>query len=146
MSYENIYNEWKNWLSSFCSLNIEDKLFLKILPIYKHRFSNKSIQNQLAVIYASYELMICSKISDRILDYYSKSLIISQIIEIRYSELKRLTNLLSEMNSSATENFDSFMKYYAENCKIISDEISLLIHEQQKLDKQHSKELEKSTK
>lgn len=146
MSSREKYNEWKNWLEPFVSLPTEDKKVKDKLSIYRHRFLCPSnLKQQLGVIYTAYENIVCHNNSEKKLDYYSKSNIISQIINIRHSELKRLTESLSEYNPVASYDYEYFIRIYNQNVQIIADEISMLIMYQNKLDKDRNKSLNNMT-
>lgn len=144
MSNEEIYKEWRNWLEPFVALSIEK--VNDILPIYRRRFScPANLKQQLGVAYTAYEAIVCHNNSEKKLDYYSKSNIISQIVTIRHSELKRLTESLSEYNPVANSNYEYFIRIYNQNVQIIADEISMLIMHQNKLDKDDKKTLNNMT-
>lgn len=146
MSNEEIYKEWRNWLEPFVSLFTEKEKANNILPIYRHRFScPANLKQQLGVAYTAYETIVCHNNSEKKLDYYSKSNIISQIVSIRHSELKRLTENLSEYNPIANSDYEYFIRIYSENVQIIADEISMLVMHQNKLDKDHKKALNNMT-
>lgn len=146
MSNKDIYKEWNNWLGSFVALDTERENKNNNITVYRPRFSSLvNLKQQLGVIYAAYETIVCSNNLEKKLDYYAKSIIISQIVNIRHSELKRLTDNLVEYNPMVNSDYENFIRIYTENVQIISNEISLLVSHQNKLDRDHKKALDNMT-
>lgn len=127
-----------NWLASFISIN-EETVKDSHVPIYRQRFNKENIKDQLSVIYTNYNTIM----GQGSLDYYSKSVIIGSIVSSRYYSLKELAKKLDEVNVSANDLARKTASIYSDNCKIIADEISLLVHEQDLLDRAYKKSLEK---
>jgi len=115
------YIEFRKWLKHFAMLGEEDKSCYPF-PIYKRRFDKSSIKSQLSVIYTNYKIIMNKEI-----DEYGKNNIIDSIISDRYEVLKSLGKSIQETNNNS-ETFDT-VNQYLNNCVIIRDEISMLMHE-----------------
>lgn len=115
------YIEFNNWLKHFVALHVEGSLHYPF-PIYRRRFEKESLQSQLSVIYTNYNIIINKDVDD-----YSRSLIIDSIISDRYETLKSLGRSIQETNSN-NETFDVVNQYLC-NCTVIKDEIAILTHE-----------------
>lgn len=115
------YIEFNRWLKHFIALRVEESLHYPF-PIYHRRFEKESLQSQLSVIYANYNIMMNKDADD-----FSRSLIIDSIISDRYETLKSLGRSIQETNSN-NETLDIVNQYLC-NCTVIKDEIVILIHE-----------------
>lgn len=115
------YIEFRNWFKHFAALREEDKSCYPF-PIYKRRFEKESIKNQLSVIYTNYNVKMQKKIDD-----YGRINIIDTLISDRYEILKSIGSSLHDTNSNSDTL--NLVNTYLDNCNIIRDEISMLSHE-----------------
>ena len=115
------YIEFNRWLKHFIALRVEESLHYPF-PIYRRRFEKESLQSQLSVIYANYNIIMNKDTDD-----FSRSLIIENIISDRYETLTSLGKSIQETNSN-NETLDTINKYLC-NCTVIKDEITILTHE-----------------
>lgn len=135
------YKEFINWLHTFCRLYLEtEKMYMDILPVYKRRFAKESIKSQLSVMYTYYINFMHLKENE--MNYYKKSTVISAVISYRYSTLKHMKDALDNTNANSTSEFAELLRIYTNNCQIITEEISLLVREQEILDRAYKKSLQ----
>ena len=125
------YIEFRKWFKHFASLGEEDRSCYPF-PIYKRRFENSSIKSQLSVIYTNYNVIMKRDIDD-----YGRLNIIDLLISDRYEALKSLGSSLHDTNSNS--NVLNLVNVYLDNCTIIRDEISMLDHEKDIVERRISK-------
>lgn len=123
------YEKFNNWFNRFISLHESSHNNSYPFPVYNNRFSKDSIKSQLSVIYTNY----ITYMDKESIDKFGKVLLIDKIIMSRYNTLQKLGSTIQEQVNSVDVDL---VRAYTENVIIINEEILLLKHEKELIERQ----------